>query len=574
MVLRFHASGEKKNVQNQLEDIRYGIWRGDKPNHYGLSQYALLLSLPDHRLSERGATALRTWRSKFGDLQGYRNSTSYNMCTIVSPIPPYRARGISGANWIKLVCNLMTGQKNRSHFKWKIGNDSYSEASPERLSGSLQEAALFMPQRYLQLGLRFPVNSPSCFFGALLRAATATKPPENASEDWIPAPVLAIENLLEHIHDKMDRETALCFNRVIRFRPDESWSDTTLYQLRIYASQHPDPVSNPDEIAAAGHVGLHELEFTILNSVRCTALLAAARLLWATPGRLNWVKNLAEDALKDSSPAVLAAILELAHAIGKHDLNLACSLLVRACAATSVPIVGTRYGRQLIKHVWRREADIEPILTQAFDSTDENAVELAGFWSTIGCVSIGIYQHLAAQASSGPAAARVGVVSALIYLTKQSVEHKPDCLSRLLEYLNDDDPKVLASTARLIGTPDFLDSPEAPEFAAKFASSAAFRMDPSALLHSLADHEGSLLPFSDAITNSVTQLAGPLADETRQPATRQWGASLDVTKLLLRLYDYSEENDALRSQILNHWDALLRADVGSHQHVLTKIDSC
>jgi hypothetical protein len=98
-------------------------------------------------------------------------------------------------------------------------------------------------------------------------------------------------------------------------------------------------------------------------------------------------------------------------------------------------------------------------------------------------------------------------------------------------------------------------------------------MDPTVLLHALADHEGSLLPFSDAITNSVSQLSGPLADLTRRPARRQYGASLYVSKLLLKLYDESEQNDSLRSQCLDHWDALLRADVGSHQHILTQIDS-
>jgi hypothetical protein len=252
---------------------------------------------------------------------------------------------------------------------------------------------------------------------------------------------------------------------------------------------------------------------------------------------------------------------------------LACSLLVRACAATSVPIVGTHYGRQLINHIWQREADFEPILTQALASIDEKAVEFAGFWSTIGCVSAGIYQDLAAQAASGPVAARVGVVAALIALSGKSIEHRAECLGRLLEYSNDDDPKVLASAARLVLTPGFLDSLEAPEFAAKFANSAAFLMDPTVLLHALADYEGSMRPFSDAITNSVSQLSGPLADLTRRPARRQYGASLYVSRLLLKLYDESEQNDSLRSQCLDHWDALLRADVGSHQHILTQIDS-
>jgi len=468
----------------------------------------------------------------------------------------------------------MTDQEKRCDFEWRaIGDDFYSEASPERLADSLREAALFMPQRYLRLGLRFPANSPSCFFAALLHAATATEPPENFSEDWQPASMSAIEALLEHIDDKMDREIALNFTRVIRSRPGEAWSDTTLYQLRIYASQHPDPVANPDKIDAVGHVGLHELGSTILNTVRCTALLAAAHLLWATPGRLNWVINLAEDALTDSSPAVLAANMEIAYAIGKHDLNLACSLLIRACAATNVPIISAQNVRQLIKHVWKREADIEPILTQALASNYEKAVELAGFWSTVGCISISIYQDLAAQAASGSPAARVGVVNALTALLENSTENRTECLSRLLEYLNDHDPKVLNSATRLVLRTGFLDSPEASEFATKFANSAAFMMDPNVLLHALADHEGSLLPFSNAITNSVAQLSGPLADLSNSPSRRQYGASLYVSKLLLQLYDESEQNTSMRSQCLDHWDALLRSDVGSHQHILTQIDS-
>lgn len=574
LVLSFHADYEKKDLISQLADIQDGMWRGDKPNHYGLPQYALLLALPAQRLSDRGTTALRTWRSKFGDLQNYRNSSSSNLRTIISPIHPNRVRGISDESWIKLVLHLMTRHEKRSYSKLReVGSDFYIESSPERLSASLQNAALYAPQRYLQLGLRFPANSPSCVFAALLHAGAATEPPATAAEDWMPASALSIEDLLEYIDDKMNREIAISITHLIRARPEEAWSDATLEQLRIYALQHPEPDSISGDSASVDCLGSHDLGFTILNTVRCRALSAAAQLLWANPLRFNWVTNLAEDALSDSSPAVLAAILELAHAIGKHDLNLACSLLVRACAATDVPIISSRYGQELLQYVWRQEAYIEPILTKAFASTDENAVELAVFWSTIGCVTSGIYQDLADQAASGPPAARVGIVNAMIALHKSSIENREECLSRLVEYMNDDNPKVLGSVARLLGRLGFLDSPEAPEFVANFASSAAFRMDPSALLHSLDDHEGSLLPFSDAIARSVAQLAGPLADVTRNPAGRQWGAGLYISKLLLRLYDQSEAKDHLRAQCLNHWDSLLRADVGSHQHVLMQIDS-
>jgi hypothetical protein len=576
LVLRFHSAYEMKTVKLQLEAIREGIWRGDQPNYYGLPQYALLLALPDRRLSKRGVIALRTWRCKFGDLKSYRvpKHDDYDLLPLVSPIPVDRVRFISNAEWIKLVYNLMTDQKKRSHFEWKeTGDGSYSEASPHRLSGSLREAAIFMPQRYIKLGLRFPPDSPSCFFAALLHAATATEPPENADLDWISASVNDIEDLLRHIHDKMNREIALDFTRLIRSRPDEGWSDVTLDQLRIYALCYPEPDSIPGDTAATACVDLHELEFTILNTVRCTAFSAAARLLWADAGHLNWAINLAEDSLNNPSPAVLAATLELAYAIGKHDLNLACSLLVRACAATRCPIVSTQYGQQLMSHVWSRDVHIEPILRQSLDCANEKDVEQAGFWSTIGCVLKGIYLDLAAQAASGPPSARVGVVRAIIALIKQSKVHREECLTRLLNYLNDNDSKVLDAAASMIGTNGFLYSDDAPTFAAQFASTAAFLRDPSQLLCRLEDYEGSLLLFSEAISIAVSQISGPLADASSHVG-RQLRSGMYIAKLLLRLYDQAEQENQrhLRSQCLDHWDALLRADVGSYQHMLTQID--
>jgi hypothetical protein len=576
LVLRFHAANEKKSVKMQLEDIREGIWRGDQPNYYGFPQYALLLALPYHRLSGRGVTAVSTWRCKFGDLESYRvpKHDDYDLLPLVSPIPVNRVRFISNANWIKLVCNLMTDQKKRSCFEWKeTGDGAYSEASPHRLSGSLREAAIFMPQRYLKLGLRFPPNSPSCFFAALLHAATATEPPENADSDWTSASVIDIEDLLRHIHDKMNREIALDFIRLIRSRPDEGWSDVTLDQLGIYALYYPEPDSIPGDTTATACVDLHELEFTTLNTVRCIAFSAAARLLWADAGHLNWAKNLAEGALSDPSPAVLAAMLELAYAIGKHDLNVACSLLVRACEATNVPIISTKYGQQLMLHVWSRDVHIEPVLRQSLDCANEKAVEQAGFWSTIGCVLKGIYQDLAAQAASGPPSARVGVVRAIIALIKQSKVHRKECLTRLLNYLNDNDSKVLDAAASIIGTNGFLYSDNAPTFAAQFASTAAFLRDPSQLLCRLEDYEGSLLLFSEAISIAVSQISGPLADAS-SPADRQSHSGMYIAKLLLRLYDQAEQENQrhLRSQCLDHWDALLRADVGSYQYMLTQID--
>jgi hypothetical protein len=226
-----------------------------------------------------------------------------------------------------------------------------------------------------------------------------------------------------------------------------------------------------------------------------------------------------------------------------------------------------------MSYVWSCDVHIEPILRQSLDCANEKAVEQAGFWSTIGCVLKDIYQDLAVQAAAGPPSARIGVVRAMIALIKQSQVHRDECLTRLLNYLNDNDSKVLDAASSMIGTNGFLSSVEAPTFAAQFARTAAFRRDPSQLLCRLENYEGSLLPFSEAISIAVTQISRPLADAS-SPASRQWRSYMYIAKLLLRLYDQAEQENRrhLRSQCLDHWDALLRADVGSYQHMLAQID--
>jgi hypothetical protein len=438
----------------------------------------------------------------------------------------------------------------------------------------LEGAGKLNPGRYVRLGLRFPADAKECYYSALLRVAAIATPPNEAEKSWTAAPVEDVEALIAHIGDKESIEIVKEISRVVGERSGEPWSEAPLNLLREYALRHPHPDGSswPDSSEDQGDI--RSLEMTVLNSARCSAIRAAAKLLWAHPDLLDWAKELAEGVIEDSHPAVRAASFDLAYAIGKHDLNLALSLMVRAYEGTGDAILSIQHGPYLIIHLWRREAELTPVFERALASSDARTVEVAAYWTTVGNTLENLYTTLASQAAGGPTAARVGVVRALVDIAHHHDEHRAGCLDRLAGFLEDEDDKVLDAADRIFRRDGFLDTEGAPAFAERFARSAAFGRDPNSLLHQLSEFEGSLLPYADAIEASVAHLSGPLAIAT-QSVHRLGMAGRDIATILLRLYQQSEGADdaALKSRCLDQWDALLRGRVGTGQDVLRKIDS-
>lgn len=568
-VLSFHPKRETKTIEWQLEEIREKCWLGTKPNHYGLAQYDLLLALPPDKLSDHGKTALRTWRYKFGDLQKHLNSSRLQIYTLVPVIPEQRARFISDSEWIKIVYGLQIKDRD-SH---RENDMTFSKASQDEFARTLQVAAASNPSRYICLGLHFPANSPGCYFESLLRAAAITVQPEDATAEWMPASTADVERLIHHIDDKMNREVARAITHLIDKRASESWSQSTLDLIKTLALNHPDPAQGSEFEATEECVDLQSLESVIFNSVRCTAISAVAQLLWHHPELLAWSKILAEEALCDSSPAVLAATLGLAFAIGKYELEWAACFMRRACAATPLPIVSTHYGQNLMQYVWSLETELAPVLKASLASDSKGAVKQAGFWVTIGSFKKGIYEELAVQAASGAPEARAGVVDALKVLINNSNSNCSKYLQRVSGFLDDHDAEVLEAVGRIMASDRFLDSPEAPAFAIQFAKSRAFLVDPSSLLYNLSGYEGSLLTFHEAIAASIAHFSDSVADAGGGLKGRQWYIELELSKLLLRLYSQAEDDLEVRSQCLDSWDMLLRTGSLNPGDLLSRIDA-
>ena len=173
-VLAFHADYERRSIEWQLEQIRDHRWIGEYPNHYGLSQYALLLAMPKERLSDEGARARRMWRGKFGDLIKYRDTGPMEMHSVASPIPPDNTKFVSDDVWVGIVTGERAGNPTTPR---ELKDGRYVDRSPSSYACSLEEAGKLNPGRYVRLGLRFPADAEESYYSALLRVAAVTAPP-------------------------------------------------------------------------------------------------------------------------------------------------------------------------------------------------------------------------------------------------------------------------------------------------------------------------------------------------------------------------------------------------------------
>ena len=571
-ILQFHADWERRHVEWQLESIRENRWFG-WPNHYGLPQYALLLALPEARLSRRAMNRLRGWRDKFGDLQGYRTSRTIECLPVVSPLTGGRARFVSDRDWIAIASRDWGDRANR----WREQRDgAYIETDPASFASSLEEAARLNPGRYVRLACRFPKTAEDCYFGSILRVAALHKKPDGVEDDsWEPARVDDVESLFEHISDRNTTGIAIDICRAVAERSSEDWSAETRARIAEFAVRHPNPDTQEWSDGREGRESRRELESVLLNSVRGCALRAVSALLWAHPGLLDWARELCEYAAKDEHPAVRAASLDVAYAIGRHDLDFALQVLGRACADTDDAVLAAYHGPYLIQASWQREPELIPVLERALAGSDEKGAELAAYWATAGCVLEQKYQELAERAERGGVPQKIGVVRALSDLAVNFEEQRTHCLSRLESFLDDPEEDVLDATSRIFYREGFLDLDEAPEFVARFSRSKAFRRQPASLLHKLVDHEGSLLPFVSAIETGAQVLSGELLEATQSMASRHALAGRDIATLMLRLYQQAEKKDdeAIRSRCLDQWDALLKARVGTGHEVVSMLDA-
>lgn len=587
----FHDPYERANLRNRQDYVREGHADFCR-NLVGLPQYLLLSAMPPELLDTHVRERLAQWDAKFclnpkrlrrprsarwflSKADNWKpNHRGVRLLPARELIPLARVVRVPDSAWIEMATPAWT---KRVANRWK-DRGRLSFETPDRLTESaFRNAAKTNPARFVRLAQRLPPEAADHWFEVILDAASTTEPEKSvAVPEWKAASATDIERCLARIANRDDKHLAMTLARLVRARPDEAWSDSTIDRICTLAVSHVDP--RPDEFAfriGNGDVSCEHVVQTSINCTRGVAVEAVERLLWTKSEKRLQLIEAAKKAAVDPHPAVRVAAIGLAGPLLNDDAPLALSLLDAACGGPDLRVLHSHHLSHLLRYLWWRcDPQVERIVERmAFSGLDE-VEETGAFFAAIISLRKDRMQGVFAQCRTGTIHQRIGVATALASLTDAAPDRHA-AADQLPVFFNDPEPTVAGAAASIFRDHDVMRSPLGPELAVKFVTSEQFVRDPHDLILPLTEYAGDLVPFqtvlADIVKRATTDMSGLNGDLRRSGLAFADKAS----ECILRVYERAQrpQQMTIRSWCLDQFDALVSRGDHSLERALAHLDA-
>lgn len=562
-LLKFRDPEEKKSADYWLSETKRGFFN----NQFGAAQYHLLPALCPLRRSSEVTGRIGVLREKFAGFsrEWFFTRSGVRGGFLSSPIDSDRRYArMSDKSWLKLILNRGLPAR-RGRWRYPRGGRGLMESSVEMMSRSFGRAARLDPERFARLGLRFPPDVHPNYISELLGALREINPPNEVPEDqradWCPATLASIDRLIEALPLLDDARSAQDFCWLIAQRTGLNITERVLRRLMRY-SEHNDP--EPDQLHVdcdqrATDCSTHTLEENAINSVRGTAALAIASILWQQIDLLPQLRPVIERLLADEHLAVRVAATRFVGPVWKYDLQLAIQWLVTATKGDS-RIAASREIVRLYNHGFPKCADqLIPVIRDMLNSTSDDVIEAGAGQVAARWLFFGLFKEEFAQCCHGSVAQRKGIANTFSQLVTETV-YTDQCLPVVEGFMNDDEKAIRHQLSRILNHQRFFDSAWAPDFLTKLIRSKAGQDDIDWLLWKLKDLPGSLEPFAEVLFVCSDATAQEFASPPANGSQRYMDID-SLVHLLLRLYENASgpSKDSTRQKCLDVWDRLLQS---------------
>jgi len=453
-----------------------------------------------------------------------------------------------------------------------MGPDQIGEATVETFSADFGEMATLQPQRFARLSLQIPQDADPLYTIRFLRSIAEVEPAnvKDRPADWKPASVEEIEAIVQRFHGLRDHQEfaiALCW--AVCKRGDGTWSDTTLERIVELATAHPDPPAGDYPAFRWQQPGGAEvarqqpdLLTSSINCVRGVAVEAVQSLLFYRRDKLDLLRPAVDALIADPHPAVRVAAIGLALPLWSVDKIDAVRVFLTACSHQDDAVLTSPHVANFFQYaILRYSESFGPLIRRMLGSPNREVARAGAAWVSV------IWAHTAASRDEfdccirGHADFRRGVAEALAFAVASGCDNQ-EAASQLATLFNDPDENVRAQAARYFRCNDAFAQQVTPRLAESFVASPAMDDNIDDLLFGLEHQNGDLRPFVPPLLTAVDRFAGPLAGEARDIRTARPLHADMLAKVLLRLYDQSENDRPLRVRCLGAWDRLLSERVG------------
>ncbi len=508
----------------------------------GHSQFVLLSGISPTLLSDEGQHRLAELQRKFereqpspprGIIGGF----------VGSPIPQAAAEKMSDEQWLKAIDHYSRHGRDWTH----VGDSLRGGA--EELASELERQAKENPRRFASLTTRIPDTAHTSFFDAVLRALATT-------DEAVDAEVVG--TVCRRCHALPGRPTGRWITDPIgRLAVDSAVPDDLIELVIWYATRDPHPEAESWQETPRGAESPYyggDPYTAGINSVRGSAAETLVYLIAHDRTDTQALGVTLEQLVRDPSVAVRSCVAQILRAILPRDPQLAVTLTLDLVDCDDELLATPHVERFLPQAARTHFTQLIPIFERMLNSPLTSVQQVAGRVAVMTYLFAPQAGGLAWEATRHDnAPVRLGaaqVASANIANADVGAQVKP-----LLTHLfSDPDKEVREEAASAFHAFKDLRAEEYADLLAAFVESPAFADGSHHLFWVLDDARDPPIEPTIAACERFGRLL--LADNDRFNAR---GIDADhAAQILLRVYQATDTNEALRTRCLDAIDQLAR----------------
>jgi hypothetical protein len=535
-----HCSEENlKRLENIVLNY-YTSWeRGIHGRHRrGYAQLILLEALDASKRSQIATRRLQEWKRKFISL-GWLESSG-----ILDPPKPYRRiASVIGSPISNNAADKMTDcqwLRAIEHYN-KSGLNSYQSDNHRRLSGGADELAQCLekqakvdPKRFSALSFKFPNNTNSTYFDAILRGLA------DAQIDLDTA-----LSICKHFHRHPDRPCGRWMSHLIGQLAHLPWTQEAFDIVIWYALKDPDPVLDLENISANDSLSMG------FNSTRGSAVCTIAQLIFADQNRTFYFREALHQIIKDPSLGIRACAAEALTAVLNYDRNLSVQLFLQLCNVTD-NLLSVRSTEDFLYYALPTHfQELTPILERMLNSDNSEVREVG---SRQACLCFLVQEEaksLAEHCLSGANEQRKAMAKIFSFNLRTGYQ-RVFCEQSLIRLFNDFEQEVRSEAASCFAHFEASELGDHVDLVDRFIESYAFGDSQYQLLRALEKTTAKL-------PQVIIQVCERLLDN--ETSNMKYGINMSImSQLLLRVYS-QDADPSFQSQCLDIVDRMTQMGI-------------
>ena len=509
----------------------------------GKAEFTLLSGMDTSRLSEQGRRRLRELQRKFerkcpeapkGLISGF----------VQPPISREIAAKMTDQQWLRAV-----EKYGPTYVRHRTLEDGL-KGGPEELAHILGELTKKDPERFARLLLQIPDSSFIGYFNSILRGLTGSE----LSNELFHKVCLRCHSLAGHPCGKDISYLVKSFSK--------SSVSVKIFDIIIwYATEDENPMRGEWVVSRQTNNGdrCHDLDMNGINTVRGSAAIAIASLLFAHPEKLSALIGAIEKMINDHHPAVRACVAETLCAVWNCDKTVAVRYFTELCNTTEDIFTSKRvqlfvyYGVQTEHYT-----DLEPIVVRMMEHSSEKVATEGAVFACLASLGRDEAKSLAEKCRTGEEKLRLGAAK-VAAANVRNLEFQERCEPELKVFLNDPSEKVRKSAANCFMNFEPEQLHEFDNLIKDFIHSAAFKNNTRWLFHHLRQLEGKLPDFTYEMAKTFLDVAGEEATDLR---TSLAGEAYELGEIVLRAYNESIDEPEWSRKYLDLMDQMAKLGIG------------